>query len=290
MTKADAVDRLLGILDLEQIEPTLYRGTGAGGESRERIFGGHVIAQALRAAYATVEDRLCHSLHAYFMRPGDVNHPVVYQVDRSRDGGSFTTRRVVALQKGEQILVLTASFHKQEPGHDHQHPMMADLADPETLMTRNEKFDQMWDRMNDAQREAVVLDSPVDIREVNPIDPLVPTPATDQHLVWFRLNNRVEAPTALHHCMLAYASDLYLSGASLRPIGESFWSGRIMTASLDHAMWFHRPIDFNEWHLYHMDAPSAFGARGFNRGSIYDRDGRLVASSAQEALVRPITR
>lgn len=286
----DAVDRLLGILSLEQIEPGLYRGTGAGGETVTRIFGGQVIAQALRAAYDSVEDRLCHSLHAYFLRPGDLTLPVIYHVDNSRDGGSFTTRRVVATQNGEQILVLAASFHKAEPGHDHHHPMLPDKPDPESLPRREERIAAVWDRLTPAQRAAITKDSPIDLREITPVDPLEPKATSDSYANWFRLDRPIEASPALHHCLLAYASDLQLATAALRPMGESMWTGRMMTASLDHAMWFHRPVDFNKWHLYQIDSPSASGARGFNRGAIFDQDGRLVASCAQEALVRPIKR
>lgn len=296
----DPVTTLLGILDLEKIEENLFRGTGAGGETSKRIFGGHVISQALRAAYDTVEGRACHSLHAYFLRAGDPSLPVVYAVDRSRDGGSFTTRRVVALQKGEQILVLAASFHSEETGHDHQHAMpatlpigapggaFADIPDPDTLPTREERIAELWDRMTPPLRAAYDRPSPIDMREVFARDPLAPQVEDDRNAIWFRLRRPVDATPAQQHCLLAYGSDLYLLGSALRPMGQSFWTGQIMTASLDHALWFHRPLNFSDWHLYVMDSPSASGALGFNRGSIFAQDGRLVASSAQEGLTRPV--
>lgn len=287
----DAVDRLFSILDLEQLDIGLFRGTGAGGETPERIFGGQVISQALRAAYHSVEGRDCHSLHAYFMRPGDPAHPVIYHVDNSRDGGSFTTRRVVAQQKGEQILVLTCSFHKQEPGFEYQHPMPEGLPEPESLPTRETRIAALHDRLSPEQIARLArADSSIEICEVRPRDPLTPSIDSDNNAIWFRLARPVEAPQILHHCFLAYASDLYLLPSALRPMGESQISGNIMIASLDHAMWFHRRSDFSNWHLYQMDSPSVGGARGFNRGTIFDRSGRLVASTAQEGLVRKITR
>lgn len=287
----DTVDRLLGILDIEPLEDILFRGTGAGGETSRRIFGGQVIAQALRAAYHTVpEGRLCHSLHAYFIRPGDPARPVIYEVDRARDGGSFTTRRVVAVQHGKQILNLAASFQVAEDGPDHQAPMPAGLPDPDTLESRDAYRARIATRIPEAHRAEYTRASPIELREVDPGDPLAPEPAEGRHAVWFRLDRPVQADLPLQHCLLAYASDLYLLGTSLRPSGNSFLTGKIMAASLDHALWFHRPFDFSTWHLYAMDSPSASGARGYTRGAIYAADGTLVASTAQEGLIRPVTR
>ena len=232
----DVARQLLELLDIEQLEIDLFRGIGSGGETTTRIFGGHVIAQALMAAYRTVPDRMCHSLHAYFIRPGDPSIPVIYQVDRARDGGSFTTRRVVAIQHGKQIFNLSASFHVAEEGWDYQHKM-PDVKGPEH-----------W------------LDRP-DLREPY-IEKISPKHRDD-------------------------ASDMNLLGSSLRPHGLTWFQGQVMTASLDHAMWFHAPIDFSDWHLYELDAPFTGGARGFNRGLIYNQNGQLAATTAQEGLMRP---
>lgn len=287
----DSVDRLMNILDIEPLEDTLFRGTGAGGETPARIFGGQVISQALRAAYHTVpEGRLCHSLHAYFIRPGDPARPVIYEVDYARDGGSFTTRRVVAIQHGKQILNLAASFHISEDGPDHQSGMPVGLPDPDTLESRDAYRARHAARLPEARRAEFTRPSPIELREVDPGDPLAPVPSDSHHAVWFRLTRPVKADMPLQHCLLAYASDLHLLTTALRPTGQTFLNGKIMLASLDHALWFHRPFDFSNWHLYNMDSPSASGARGYSRGSIYAQDGTLVASSAQEGLTRPVTR
>ncbi|MGR3802353.1 acyl-CoA thioesterase [Marinibacterium profundimaris] len=284
----DAANRdLLNLLDIEQLEVDLFRGTGAGGETPKRIFGGQVIAQALMAAYRTVEDRLCHSLHAYFIRPGDPSIPVIYQVDRARDGGSFTTRRVVAIQHGRQILNLSASFQVEEDGWTHQHAM-PDVPAPEELTPVQARREEAAARIPEKYREEFLRLRPIEICEVDPQDFFTPEPADDRNQVWFRVPGAAGTSPVMQHCLLAYASDLYLLGSSLRPHGLTWLQPRVMTASLDHAMWFHAPIAFENWHLYVMDSPKAAGGRGFNRGSIYTRDGNLVASTAQEGLVRPV--
>ncbi|WP_102223424.1 acyl-CoA thioesterase [Acidimangrovimonas sediminis] len=288
----DPIDTLLDLLNIEPLEINLFRGRGSGGETSKRIFGGQVISQALAAAYHTVEDRACHSLHAYFIRPGDPEIPVIYEVDRARDGGSFTTRRVIAIQHGRQIFNLAASFHIEEESPLHQHPMPESLPDPETLPSRAETRAKLAESLKSdyarKRRDDFLRDSPIEMREVEPYDLANPVAASDRHSVWFRLARPVGGPGWLQHCLLAYASDLHLLGSSLRPLGESWLSGTVMTASLDHALWFHHPVNFDDWHLYVMDAPFIGGARGFNRGSIYSRDGVLVASVAQEGLIRPI--
>lgn len=278
---------LLDILDIEQLEVDLFRGTGGGGETTTRIFGGQVIAQALMAAYRTVSDRLCHSLHAYFIRPGDPSIPVIYQVDRARDGGSFTTRRVLAIQHGKQILNMSASFHVQEEGWDYQHPM-PDVPAPEDLMSREEWQQKFIDRVPERRRAELLRKRPIELREVSPRDWFDPTPASDVNHIWTRMPAAKGQGVIMQHCILAYASDMNLLGSSLRPHELTWFQGKVMSASLDHAMWFHGPIEFENWHLYSMDAPWTGGARGFNRGKIFTRDGRLVASTAQEGLVRPI--
>lgn len=285
----DAVAELLNLLELERLEVDLFRGVGSGGETTVRIFGGHVIAQALAAAYGTVEGRLSHSLHAYFIRPGDPSIPVIYSVDRARDGGSFTTRRVVAIQHGKQILNMSASFHIKEDGWNHQHPM-PDVAGPDGLSSREELREKAADQVSDQQRADFLRPRPIEIREIAPQDFFNPVAAPDANQLWFRMLGAEGASPAMQHCLLAYASDMNLLGSSLRPHGLTWFKGGVMTASLDHAMWFHAPISFGAWHLYSMDSPFTGGARGFNRGRIYTHDGQLVASVAQEGLMRPVSR
>ncbi|MFY0690579.1 MAG: acyl-CoA thioesterase II [Paracoccaceae bacterium] len=283
----DPVQTLLDLLSIERLEQDLFRGIGSGGETSKRIFGGQVVAQALAAAYHTVEDRACHSLHAYFLRPGDPSIPVIYEVDRARDGGSFTTRRVIAIQHGRQIFNMAASFHVEEDSPSHQHDM-PDAPGPDGLEDRLERRAGMVDRVPEERRKDFLRPSPIEVREVDPVDPLDPQVSSDRHSLWFRVAQPVDGPAWLHQCLLTYASDMYLLSSSMRPHGESYMSGRVMTASLDHAVWFHRPARFDEWHLYTMDSPFSGGARGFNRGSIYSSDGTLVASTAQEGLTRPL--
>ncbi len=283
----DAHDTLLDLLRVEPVEVDLFRGQGQGGETPTRIFGGQVIGQALASAYQTVSDRLCHSLHAYFIRPGDPSIPVIYQVDRARDGGSFTTRRVVAIQHGKQILNMSASFHVQEQGWTHQHPMPK-VEGPEDLADRNTLRAGVVDRIPEKHHDEFLRPRPIDIREIAPRDFFAPEPADDVNHLWFRMAAAQGISPALQHCLLAYASDMNLLGSSLRPHGQTWFTGKVMTASLDHAMWFHGPANFSDWHLYAMDSPWSGGARGFNRGLIYNRDGTLIASVTQEGLIRPI--
>jgi len=284
----DIVAELLNLLEVERLELDLFRGTGAGGETSTRIFGGHVIAQALAAAYHTVEDRMCHSLHAYFVRPGDPSIPVIYKVDQSRDGRSFNTRRVVAIQHGRQILNLSASFHVEEEGWHHQHAM-PDIPGPDGLKSRQQRREDTAHLMPEERRDDYLRARPIEIREVEPQDHFDPQKLNDINHLWFRMEGARKASPQLHHCLLAYASDMNLLGSSLRPHGLTWFNRKVMTASLDHSMWFHGPVQFDQWHLYTMDSPFTGGARGFNRGSIYAQDGRLVASVAQEGLVRPIS-
>ena len=281
----DPAKELLELLDIEQLEIDLFRGTGAGGETSMRIFGGHVIAQALAAAYRTVEDRLCHSLHAYFIRPGDPSIPVIYNVDRARDGGSFTTRRVVAIQHGKQIFNLSASFHIEEDGWDFQHGM-PDVPGSEGLPNRAELREASADQVSAAHKDDFLRPRPIEIREVAPQDLFNPSPADDVNHMWFKMDAAKGQAPWMQHCLLAYASDMNLLGSSLRPHGITWFQGGVVPTSLDHAMWFHAPINFEDWHLYSMDSPFTGRGRGFNRGSIFTQDGRLVASVAQEGLVR----
>ncbi|SIS91209.1 acyl-CoA thioesterase [Paracoccus saliphilus] len=285
----EAARKLLELLDIERLEVDMFRGFAYQGQGGARIFGGHVIAQALMAAYRTVPDRACHSLHAYFIRPGDPEIPIIYQVDRARDGGSFTTRRVVAIQHGKQILNLSASFQIEEAGWDYQHPM-PDTEGPENLTDQHDLRAAYADRIPKNKQPDFLRERPIDVREVAPRDLLDPVKTDDRNHLWFRMPGAEGQPPEMQHCLLAYASDMSLLGSSLRPHGLTWLKGNVMSASLDHAMWFHTPIQFEDWHLYALDAPFTGGARGFNRGLIYDRAGRLVASVAQEGLVRPVTR
>lgn len=282
----DVATQLLDLLDIERLEVDLFRGIGSGGETSQRIYGGQVIAQALAAAYRTVPDRLCHSLHAYFIRPGDPSIPVIYQVDRARDGGSFTTRRVVAIQHGKQILNMSASFHVEEEGWDYQH-QMPDVPGPEGLPNREELNDRWSEHIPEHMRKDFLRPRPIEIREIEPRDLVDPQRQSDVNHLWFRMEAAAGVSPQMQHILLAYASDMNLLGSSLRPHGLTWFKGEVMTASLDHSMWFHAPLSFEDWHLYSMDAPFTGGARGFNRGKIFTRDGKLVASTAQEGLVRP---
>ncbi len=285
----DPVTNLLALLDLERLELDLFRGQSPDEEESQRVFGGQVIAQALVAAYRTVEARNCHSLHAYFIRPGDPKVPIIYQVDHSRDGGSFTTRRVVAIQHGKQIFNMAASFHIDEEGFHHQHEM-PEVVSPDDIGDRLEWRRQFAGRLPEKHRGHFLRPRPVEIREIDPLDPLKPDKADDAHHLWFRVAREIDEAPWLHHCLMAYASDMALLGTGNRPHGVSWMTGDVMSASLDHAMWFHAPIRFDDWHLYAMDSPYAGGGRSFNRGKIFNRSGELVASVAQEGLMRPVKR
>lgn len=281
-----AIQTLIETLSLEPIEVNLFRGQTPQDEmNRDRIYGGQVIAQALMAAYRTVEGRTCHSLQSYFIRPGDPKAPVLYEVERSRDGKSFTTRRVIAIQHGEQIFNLAASFQVHEDGYEHSDPLPA-APDPMTVPTDKERFAPYAEKMPEAFVESMARDRAIELRRVDPNNPIRPKVMPAHQQVWFRTAEDVGDGVAINQCMLAYATDMSLLDTCARPHGVSWWSG-VMMASLDHIIWFHRPSRAHEWHLYEQDSPSASGARGFNRGAIYLQDGTLVASVAQEGLIRP---
>ena len=276
---------LLELLDLERLDLNLYRGQnrdiGSG-----RLFGGQVLAQALVAAGRTVEEgRTAHSLHGYFMLAGDLDIPVVYQVDRIRDGRSFTTRRVLAIQEGREIFTMTCSFHVAEQGIEHAAPM-PDVPLPEELPRELDLVRAMAERIPEPVREIYTQDRPIDFRTVAPVDPFAPEVRPAAKHTWFRADGRLPDDAILHQAVLAYASDYGLLGTALLPHGLSFMMRRVQAASLDHAVWFHRPFRVDEWLLYAMDAPAAAGARAFTRGSLFTRDGALVASTAQEGLIR----
>ena len=285
----DPVGDLLALLDIERLEHDLFRGESPDERTSQRVFGGQVIAQSLVAAYRTVpENRLCHSLHAYFIRPGDPKVPIIYQVDHSRDGGSFTTRRVVAIQHGKQIFNMAASFQVDEDSWEHAHTM-PDVEGPENLVPRRTRRLEVVDQLPEHMREDYIRPVAVEIREIDPTDLFRPEPASDVNHIWFRIARPIDPTPSLHHCLLAYASDMSLLGSSLRPHGLHWTDPQLMSASLDHAMWLHGPLKFDEWHLYSLDSPFGGKGRGFNRGTIFNQSGELVASVAQEGLVRRVT-
>jgi acyl-CoA thioesterase-2 len=279
---------LLQVLKLERLEIDLFRGQSrklVGG----RVFGGQVLGQALAAAYATVEGRGAHSLHAYFLRAGDANHPIVYEVDRSRDGRGFTSRRVVAIQHGEQIFHMSASFQVPEAAIDRQADM-PDVPPPEEVPDLATAVADAKLKAPDRPSPFRIHEHPFEFRPAQLPDPLAEIPREPQVKVWIRLVDRVPDDPVLHHCLLAYTSDYFLLGAASMDARMTNEREELQMASIDHAMWFHRPARPDEWLLYVLDSPTASGARGFARGSLFTRDGRLVASTAQEGLVRRLSR
>lgn len=281
MTAARLPD-LLKILDLERIEDNLFRG-----ESRDigapQVFGGQVLGQALVAASRTVEGRQVHSLHAYFLRRGDLSVPIVFEVDRSRDGGSFTSRRVVAIQHGQPILTMSASFQVAEPGLDHQ-SQMPDAPPPESLRDLAAVEAELIERTPHRARGYFRNQRPFEFRAVSPDDYLTREKRPAHKQVWFRVLGQMPDDQSLHRSLLAYVSDYHLLPTATMPHGVNFLE--LQVASIDHAIWFHRDLRVDDWLLYAIESPSASGARGFSRGAIYARDGRLVASVAQEGLMR----
>lgn len=283
---SSAVQGLLDILDLEQLEHNLYRGRSPS-TSWQRVFGGQVVGQALVAAYRTVDPaRHVHSLHSYFMRPGDSAVPIIYQVEQLRDGSSFTTRRVTAIQHGEAIFSLEASFQIVEGGLDHQFPMPLDVPNPDTLMSGAEVIAAYGDRVPESirrywRRERPIEMKPVFLEHYTSREKLPPV----QH-IWIRVTGPVPDDRTIQSVVLAYLSDMTLLDTSTFAHGRLIFDPDIQAASLDHAMWFHRPHPLNDWLLYSQDSPSTSGARGFTRGLIYAADGTLVASVAQEGLIR----
>ncbi|MEQ8486120.1 MAG: acyl-CoA thioesterase II [Pseudomonadales bacterium] len=286
MSSASVKD-LISLLDLEEIEKNHYRATSPS-EGWQRVYGGQVIGQALVAASRTVpEDRHAHSLHGYFLRPGDTTIPILYKVDRIRDGRSFTTRRVVAIQHGQAIFNMSISFQVHEDGFDHQFEMPQAPA-PEDLADERELRAQWAAKLPPAQAEGFTRDRPIDMRPVDPIDIFAPEQRPPRQMCWMKARDPLPDDPRLHQCVLAYLSDWSLLDTATLPHGVSFLQDDMQMASLDHAMWFHRPFRADEWLLYVQDSPSASGARGLNRGLIYRRDGVLVASAAQEGLMRRI--
>jgi len=282
----NVLEELVSLLALEQIEENLFRG-----QSQDlgwgTVFGGQVLGQALSAAVRTVpSERQAHSMHAYFLRPGDVNKPIVYEVDRIRDGKSFTTRRVVAIQSGRPIFNMSASFQIEEEGFEH-HDTMPPVPDPESLRSDRDTVIALGDRVPTHVRERALKEQPFDARTVGGLDDiLAPTPAVGERAIWLRASNALPADAALHRYLLAYASDHGFIGTALRPHGATWLSPGMHVASIDHVMWFHESFRVDEWLLYVIDSPAAHGARGLVRGRVFTKAGRLVASTAQEGLIR----
>jgi acyl-CoA thioesterase-2 len=278
------LDDLIKVMTLERLEMNLFRG-----ESRDigspQVFGGQVLGQALVAATATAEDRVVHSLHAYFLRRGDFNAPIVYEVDRAMDGKHFSSRRVVAIQHGRQIFNMSASFQSAETGLEHQ-ISIPEVPPPESLPDVESHYRGMADKLPSAARRILEQKRPFEFRPVQPPDPMRRDKSAPLKHVWFRAVDKLLDDEALHRCLLAYVSDFHLLDTALKPHGIAMISPKLIIASIDHAMWFHRSVRVDDWLLYAIDSPSASGALGFTRGSVFARDGRLVASAAQEGLIR----
>ncbi len=280
-----ALQEVINLLELERLEDNLFRG-----ESRDigspQVFGGQILGQALTAADATVEGRAPHSLHAYFLRPGDFDCPVVYQVERSRDGRSYANRRVVAIQHGRPILNLAASFHTAEDGFEHQSEA-PEVESPEGLDSTLELHRPLLDRVPEKLRRLLAHQPPFEFRPVEPPKFIDCQPREPKKHIWMRAWDRLPDDPALHRHLLAYVSDYELLGTAILPHDLDFQTRAVQMASLDHALWFHRPFRVDDWLLYACGSPSSFGGRGFSRGEIFDSSGALVASVAQEGVVRP---
>ncbi len=283
---SSALEALLELLDLEQLEHNLFRGTSPS-HGWQRVYGGQVLGQALVAAVRTVaSDHIAHSMHAYFMIGGDPNHPIVYEVDKLRDGGSFTTRRVRAIQHGKPIFAMSCSFHKREQGYEHQ-SAMPDVPQPDDLPTEKELQARILDKLPENMRRYWQKDRPIEMRPVEFSRYLDRRTSEPVQSIWMRANGTLPDDPQLHQCILAYASDFTLLDTALIAHGKLLFDTDIQLASLDHSMWLHQPVRADDWLLYVQDSPIAHGARAFCRGSLYSRDGVLVASTAQEGLTRP---
>lgn len=281
-----AVQDLISILDLEPLELNLFRGRSPE-SGWQRVFGGQVIAQALVAAQRTVSaDKHVHSLHCYFMRPGDPAVPIIYEVDRIRDGSSFATRRVVAIQHGQAIFSLSSSFQIDEPGLEHAIAMPEGIPRPETLLSEKDVIAHFIDKVPEPARDYWQRPRPIEFKPVSLTHYLTREKLPPRQHIWIRTTGPVPDDRPLQAAVLAYLSDMTLLDTSLFAHGRAVFDTDLQSASLDHSMWFHRPYSFEDWFLYTQDSPNASGARGFTRGSIYASDGTLVASMAQEGLIR----
>ncbi len=281
---SSAVQDLLSILDLERLEVNLFRGRSPQ-TSWQRVFGGQVVGQALVAATRTVEGVLPHSLHAYFLLAGDPKVPIIYEVDRIRDGKSFSTRRVVAIQHGHAIFSMSVSFHNDEPGLAHQ-MTMPEVPRPDQLPSDAEIKQNILPELPEAVRRYYERERPIELRPVDFGRYRGQRPKGDGFSIWLRTTAPLPDDPAIHRCALAYASDMNILDTALVPHGRSVFDRSIMGASLDHALWFHRPFRADQWLLYTLDSPSMYGSRGFGRGLVFTADGTLVASAAQEGLLR----
>jgi acyl-CoA thioesterase-2 len=278
---------LLALLDIEQIDANMFRGVSPA-EGWQRVYGGQVIGQALVAASRTVEDesRVAHSLHGYFLRPGDTTIPIVYSVDRIRDGRSFNTRRVVAIQKGQAIFSMSVSFQVMEEGLHHQIDMPENVKPPEECATDAEIRASYIDKIPEEFKASFERSRPIEMRYMDPINDFEPEPMAPHQNVWIKAADTMPDDIRLNQCLLAYASDMTLLDTCCRPHGIGWSNDGFQVASLDHSMWFHRPFQTDDWLLYTQDSPYSGGARGFNRGSFYTQDGKLIASATQEGLIR----
>lgn len=284
-SEGDVLKELLQLLKLEQLDENIFSGQsqdlGFG-----NVYGGQVLGQALSAAYQTVPpERRAHSLHAYFLRHGDVKAPIVYNVDRIRDGKSFTTRRVVAIQKGRAIFNMAGSFQINEPGFDHQ-DRVPSVPGPEGLSSELELVNRIADQIPAPIREKLQCKHPIEVRPVDPMNLFAPEKREPLRYNWIRAVDKMPDDPSVHHCLLAYASDYGLVVTSLYPYGQSFWQPAMQVASLDHAMWFHRSFRMDDWLLYAMQSPNASNARGLAYGKVFNRQGALVATVVQEGLIR----
>ncbi len=283
------INELLDLLQLEVIEENIFRGHSTNIGSG-RVFGGQVLAQSLWAAMQTAPPgRVLHSLHSYFLLAGDISQPIIFEVDRIRDGGSFTTRRVKAIQKGKAIFLMSASFHTPEPGYDH-HLSMPNVSPPEMLVSWDDLVSQYGKSLPGNIRRFLEIERPIEFKPVELVNLDLKGATQPVRHVWMRSKGEMPQDPALHQTVLAYASDYNLLTTALLPHGNEASFGDYMLASLDHAMWFHRELKMDDWLLYAIDSPSASGARGFTRGSVFTRDGVLVASVVQEGLMRRIAK
>ncbi len=281
---SNVMQEVLDLLDLETIEAGLFRGPSRNIVGKN-VFGGQVLAQSLMAAGLTVEGRLAHSLHAYFLRAGDTTAPMVFQVEKIRDGKSFATRNVKVIQHGEIIFIMSASFAVAEEGLEHQ-AEMPKVDGPDGILSETELREKIAPMIPEKIRSAFARERPIEIRPINPVNPFAPVKQEAKRYHWMRAQNRLPDDPFLHQCILAFASDFALMGTAMLPHGVSFMQNNMQAASLDHAMWFHRDFRIDEWLLYDMDGPNASASRGMNFGRIFSQDGRLVATVAQEGLMR----
>ncbi len=279
------IGELIDLLDLEKIEENIFRGQSTSIGSK-RVFGGQVLAQALNAAIRTAPgDRYVHSLHAYFILPGDIGQPIIFQVDRIRDGGSFTTRRVLAIQKGQPIFLMAASFQLIQEGFDH-HVNMPNVSGPEKLVSWDDIAEKYSENLPENIRKFLNVDRPIDFKPVELINPSLPGKSQPFRHVWMRPKGEIPDDRGMHQIALAYASDYNLLTTALLPHGNEASFGHVQLASLDHAMWIHRDFRWNDWVLYAIDSPSSSNARGFTRGNMFTKDGKLIASVVQEGMMR----